>query len=358
MDLGEGGMSTMTVRVVHYINQFYAGLGGEEAANALPESRKGAVGPGVQLQTLFGGKAEIVGTVICGDGTYGERTEEARADCIRLIEAFRPDLLVAGPAFNAGRYGFACGDICSAVSKVLGIPTVTALYPENPGVELFAKNTVVVKTADSARGMKAALEGLARIGLKLVSGEPLGPARLEGTISRGIRKNFFFEKNGAERAVEMLLDKIAGRPFRTEYEMPVFKRIPPAPPIKDLKKATIALVCSGGIVPKGNPDHIRVSSAETYGRYNISELNDLTPETYESIHGGYDRVWANQDPDVVLPVDVMRELEQEGFIGKLYDWIYTTTGTGTAVAHAERFGREIGAQLKEAGVDGVILTST
>ena len=29
----------MTIRVVHYINQFYAGLGGEEAANHLPESR-------------------------------------------------------------------------------------------------------------------------------------------------------------------------------------------------------------------------------------------------------------------------------------------------------------------------------
>ena len=186
----------------------------------------------------------------------------------------------------------------------------------------------------------------------------MGPARLEGTISRGIRKNFFSTTNGAERAVAMLLDKIAGKPFRTEYEMPVFNRIPPAAPIKDMKKATIALVSSGGIVPKGNPDHIRVSSAETYGRYDISKLDDLTPETYESVHGGYDRVWASEDPDVVLPVDVMRELEREGVFAKLYDHIYTTTGTGTAVAHAERFGREIGAQLKEAGVDGVILAST
>ena len=348
----------MTIRVVHYINQFYAGLGGEEAAIKFAEGRGGFVGRGVQLDMLVGDGAAIVGTVICGDGFYGEHTEEAREECLKLIASFKPDLIVAGPGFNAGRYGFACGDICATAGKVLGIPTVTALYPENPGVELYAKNTVIVQAADSARGMKAALEGLARVGLKLATGEPMGPARLEGTISRGIRKNFFFEKNGAERAVEILLDKIAGRPFRTEYEMPVFNRIPPAAPIKDLKKATIALVCSGGIVPKGNPDHIRVSSAESYGRYDISKLDDLTPETYESIHGGYDRVWANEDPDVVLPVDVMRELEREGAFGKLYDFIYTTTGTGTAVAHAERFGREIGAQLKEAGVDGVILTST
>ena len=348
----------MTIRVVHYINQFYAGLGGEEAANHLPESREGVVGPGMQLKMLFGDRAEIVGTVICGDGYYGEHMEEARAECLKLIGAFKPDLLVAGPGFNAGRYGVACGDVCAEAGKALGIPTVTALYPENPGVELYAKKTVIVQAADSARGMKTALEGMARVGLKLASGEPMGPARLEGTISRGIRKNFFSTTNGAERAVAMLLDKIAGTPFRTEYEMPVFNRIPPAAPIKDMKKATIALVSSGGIVPKGNPDHIRVSSAETYGRYDISKLDDLTPETYESVHGGYDRVWASEDPDVVLPVDVMRELEREGVFAKLYDHIYTTTGTGTAVAHAERFGREIGAQLKEAGVDGVILTST
>ena len=326
----------MTIRVVHYINQFYAGLGGEEAANHLPESREGIVGPGMQLKALFGDRAE----------------------CLKLIGAFKPDLLVAGPGFNAGRYGVACGDVCAEAGKALGIPTVTALYPENPGVELYAKKTVIVQAADSARGMKTALEGMARVGLKLAAGEPMGPARLEGTISRGIRKNFFSTTNGAERAVAMLLDKIAGKPFRTEYEMPVFNRIPPAAPIKEMKKATIALVSSGGIVPKGNPDHIRVSSAETYGRYDISKLDDLTPETYESVHGGYDRVWASEDPDVVLPVDVMRELEREGVFAKLYDHIYTTTGTGTAVAHAERFGREIGAQLKEAGVDGVILTST
>jgi glycine reductase len=54
----------------------------------------------------------------------------------------------------------------------------------------------------------------------------------------------------------------------------------------------------------------------------------------------------------------MRELEGEGVFGKLHPYLYTTTGTGTSVANAERFGQEIGRELKEAGVDGVILTST
>jgi betaine reductase len=39
-------------------------------------------------------------------------------------------------------------------------------------------------------------------------------------------------------------------------------------------------------------------------------------------------------------------------------WFFTTTGTGTSVSNAQKFGTEIGQILKDAGVDGVILTST
>lgn len=348
----------MTLRVVHYINQFYGGIGGEDRADERPSSREGAVGPGGELQNRLGDRGTVVGTVICGDGYYGEHMDEARSTCLELIRAFSPDLLVAGPAFNAGRYGVACGDICASVESELGIPAVTAMYEENPGVELYSPETFILPASDSARGMKDALARMAALGLKRAGKEQLGPARQEGYFSRGIRKSFFKEKSGAERAVEMLLDKLAGRPFQTEYEMPVFKKIPPAPPVKNMREAVIALVSSGGVVPLGNPDHIRVSSAETYGKYDISAIDDLTPEIYESVHGGYDREWATKDPDVVIPLDVLRELEREGVFAKIHPWLYTTTGTGTSVAHAERFGREIGAELKEAGVDAVILTST
>lgn len=348
----------MSKRVVCYINQFFAGLGGEEQAHVPPSSRPETVGPAMQIQNILGDEAKVVGTVICGDSYYGEHLEGARAVCAELVAAFKPDLLIAGPAFNAGRYGVACGDICGAVSEMLGIPTVTGMFPENPGVELYRTGTYIVPTADSARGMKNALSAVTALAKKILMGAELGAAEDEGYISRGIRKNFFHETNGARRAVDMLLKKMKGEPFVTEYEMPVFKRITPAEPVKDIKKATIALVSSGGIVPKGNPDHIRVSSAESYGVYDISKLDDLTPEVFESIHGGYDRVWANDDPDTVLPLDVMREMEKEGVFGKLYDYVFITTGTGTSVANSERFGQEIGERLKKEGVDAAILTST
>ena len=50
-----------------------------------------------------------------------------------------------------------------------------------------------------------ALPAMAKLALKLINGEAMGPARLEGYISRGMRKSFFNEKSGAERAADMLL---------------------------------------------------------------------------------------------------------------------------------------------------------
>ncbi len=58
--------------------------------------------------------------------------------------------------------------------------------------------------------------------------------------------------------------------------MPSFDRVAPNPAIKDLSKATIALCTSGGIVPKGNPDHIESSSASHYGEYSLDGVDKLS----------------------------------------------------------------------------------
>jgi hypothetical protein len=55
------------MRVVHYLNQFFGGLGGEDKAGAPLEVREGAVGPGLLLEQLLGNDAKIVMTLVCGD---------------------------------------------------------------------------------------------------------------------------------------------------------------------------------------------------------------------------------------------------------------------------------------------------
>jgi len=346
------------IRVVHYLNQFFGQIGGEEKADITPFSKEGPVGPGTALEKELGENIKIVGTVICGDTYFNENIEQATSEVMDLIAAFKPDIVVAGPAFNAGRYGMACGGVCAAVQERLKIPAMTGMYEENPGADLYKKEVYIVKTGNSAAKMREALPALGKLAKKLARGEVVGSPAEEGYLARGIRKNVFHQQRGSARAVDMLLKKLKGEPFVTEYPMPVFDRVTPRPAIKDMKKARIALVTSGGIVPKGNPDRIESSSASKFGRYDLTGVNNLDKNTYETAHGGYDPVYANEDADRVLPVDVMRQLEKEGVIGELHSVYYATVGNGTSVANAKKYAHAIGEELKQAHIDGIILTST
>lgn len=346
----------MAYRVIHYINQFFGGIGGEEKADHPIEVRDGVVGPGMAFNKAFNGEAEVVATVICGDNYCVAHQDEVAEFIAKEIKERKIDALVGGPAFNAGRYGMSSGGVCAAIAEKCEIPTVGGMYIENPGIELYKARTYLVETKDSAAGMKDAVPAMASLLLKLLKGEKPVPGA--DYIERGVRINKFYEEVGAERAVSMLIKKIKGEAFETEYKMPVFDRVTPRPGIKDLAHATIALVTSGGIVPEGNPDHIAASSARNYGEYDIDGVKDLIAGKYQTAHGGYDQTYANEDPDRVLPVDVLREMESQGKIGKLYKYFYTTVGNGTAVGNAKKWGEEIGHKLKEDNVQAVILTST
>lgn len=346
----------MSYRVMHYINQFFANIGGEEMAHVEPQLRQGVVGPGMAFAQAWKDEAQIVSTVVCGDSYFAEHEKEAKEAILAWVAEEKPDLFLAGPAFNAGRYGYACATICAAVQD-MGIPVLTGMYEENPGADLRTK-VLIAATANSAAGMRKAVPAMAKLALKLLRGEKLGASCEDGYLNNGVRVNFFDRERGAKRAVEMLKAKLAGKPFVTEYPMPSFDRVEPGPAIRDLSRATVALCTSGGIVPKGNPDHIESSSASRYGEYNIAGVDRLTSQTYETAHGGYDPVYANQNPNRVLPVDVLRELERDGVIGKLHDYFYSTVGNGTAVASSKAFAAEYAQKLLSAGVDAVIMTST
>jgi len=341
-------------RIVHYLNNFYGGIGGEEKADIPPEKHDGKVGPGMALQTQLGDAAEIVGTIICGDSYFNENLESASAAVLDMIKSYNPDIVVVGPGFNAGRYGMACGTVAKIVDENLGIPVVGGLYVENPGVEIYKRYGYFVPTGNSAPSMRTAIPEMAAIVKKLAAGE----AVTEGYFEKGLRVNYFAKERGSKRAVDMLLKKIAGQPFVTEYPMPVFDRVDPQPAIKDMRKARIALVSSGGPVPKGNPDRIEASSASKFGKYNLSKIADFTAENGETAHGGYDPVYANIDLDRVLPLDVIKEMVAAGEIGSLHDYWYSTVGNGTAVASSKEFGAAIAEDLLADKVDGVILTST
>src|SRR5439155_1250136 len=163
-------------------------LGGEEKAGVGPQVADGAVGAARAVQQALGDAGTVVATVICGDNYAAEQAERAVAEMVPLVAAARPDLVVAGPAFLAGRYGFA----------------------------------------------------------------------------RGLTRNVVAGAVAADRAVAMLLDKLAARPFASEVPRPAFPHVPAPRLIKTLEGATIALVTDGGLVPRGNPDGIEALNATRY----------------------------------------------------------------------------------------------
>ena len=349
-----------SVRAVHFLNQFFAGLGGEEAASIGPRWFDGARGPG-QLIAKTAPDIEIIGTLAAGDNYVAENLEQAVAELVALLED-RLDgreihLLLAGPAFNAGRYGLACSALCQAIERDTEVAAVTSLFPDNPAVDSYRRTVTMVRAGSDVMDMKAAIERMVGVGRKRVLGEGLERPD-DDLIALGLRRNYLASANGAKRAAEMLMAKLAGEPFVTEYPMPTFDRVAPAPGVGDARKVTVALLTSGGIVPRGNPDRIEAANASRYGEYSIDGLDRLSGDSHESVHGGYDPTYANQDPNCVLPLDVMRAMERNGRIARLHTRYFATVGNATSVERAKRYGAEIAVKLVNEGVQAAVFTST
>jgi len=346
------------VRVVHYINQFFGGIGGEDKAGVGPEVLEGPVGPGRALQNELGDRGEVVATAVCGDNYFAENIEKVSEDLMEMITPYQPDLLIAGPAFNAGRYGISCGAVSQMAMNRLGIPAVTALHEENPGLDLYRSDVYIIPTEDTVKGMIAAISRMVGLGLKLTSNQEIGSPAEEGYFPRGWLVNEISDQTGAERVVSMLLKKLNGQPFESEVSRPAYDRVSPAPKITDIRGATVALVTDGGLVPRGNPDKIESKTASRFGKYGFKGVDTLAPEDYEVQHIGYDSVFVREDPHRLVPVDVMRDLEKEGAIGKLHETFYSTAGVANIVETMQKIGRNIAEELKAEGVSGVLLTST
>lgn len=344
------------LRVVHYLNQFFAGVGAEEQADVPAGRKDGPVGPGLPLQAALGDRARIVATVYCGDN-YAVEREGAVDAVLALIAREQPDVLIAGPAFAAGRYGLACGEVCARAEAELGITAVSGMHAESTAAELYRTRVLLASTDATARGIVAAVQTMARLALAHHAGAPRGAPAEAGYLPTGERVHFFAEQTAAERAVAMLLAKARGAPYTTEWAVPRYHRVDPAPPVRDLAHARLALITTGGVVPTGNPDRLEAAYATKWLRYPIGDLDDLQPERWTSIHGGFNTTNINEDPDRMAPLDALRALEREGVFRELHELLYTTTGNTSAIPTMRRFGQEMGRELRAAAVDGVVLTS-
>ncbi len=337
-------------RIVHYVNQFFAGIGGEDQAGAGPVLLDGPVGPGKRLAELVAPEHEIVATVWCGDDVAPGMVEEI----VALVRSVDPDLVVAGPAFTSGRYGLACARVVAAAHGA-GLAGVASMHEDNPGLD-EAGAVPVVASGEVARRMAPSLDRLAAGIRRLLAGETLTAE--DGRIGKLARLTVVTEANAAARSVDLALVRLGGDGAATEIPLPRFDRVTPAAPVADASSVTLALVTEGGLVAGDNPDGLESARATKWLRYPLEGREALASGDYMSVHGGFSTVWANEDPHRILPLDAARELEAEGVFGRLLGEYFVTTGNGTSVANARRFGIEWAGDLRNSGARAAILTAT
>ena len=346
------------IRILHYINQFFAGVGGEEEAHVGVSFEDTPKGPGIGISAAIGDSGEIVRTVWCGDNYINENQEAAVAEIEKLITEVKPDVVLAGPAFNAGRYGIACGLVVKLCREKLDIPALTGMFPENPAIDIYKEDAYIMPVGASAAGMRKAIPMLAEKVMKLGREGKLGNALEDGYIQSGYRYNELVEKPAAVRALDMLLSRLDGKDPVTEVPLRTFEQVEPATPITSLKDATIAIITGGGMVPAGNPDKLKQAFADAFGVYSIEGLNELPAGDFKGIHGGFDSSYVDEDPDRVVPLDALRELEKEGVFKKLVNEYFALCGIGTNVAMSKKLGAEVAEELKRRQVSAAIYTST
>ena len=141
------------MKAIHYINQFFGQVGGEDAADCKPIFHDKPIGCSMMLNGLMP-DVEVTNTMGVGDNYITNHTEEALKEIMAWLDTKQFDIFFAGPAFMAGRYGVGCGIVCRAIAERYQVPVITSMNEENPGVEEYKQSCYIFKGGRKATFMK------------------------------------------------------------------------------------------------------------------------------------------------------------------------------------------------------------
>jgi len=115
---------------------------------------------------------------------------------------------------------------------------------------------------------------------------------------------------------------------------------PPWQPLnKPLSECRVGLIASGGIYVTGQVAFHFKDDASFRAIPTTVKTSDL-----RTAHFAYDQTDARRDPNVVFPIDTLRRLVKEGFIGSLTEHAYTFMG---GIYSSRRVRDELALQLTE-----------
>jgi len=133
------------------------------------------------------------------------------------------------------------------------------------------------------------------------------------------------------------------------------KCVPFTPFERELSKSTIAIVTAGGVHLK---DQVPFNIGDELGDLGYREIPpDVDSRDLMVSHHHYDHRDADEDINVVFPIDVLRDLQAEGFIGELAKKHIGYGYSQQLKAMYEGTAREIANDIdKTSRADAVVLT--
>ncbi len=140
--------------------------------------------------------------------------------------------------------------------------------------------------------------------------------------------------------------------LQSEIFVPTAPRPVWTPLSRPLSECRVAFITAGGIHRRDQKPF------NTAGDYSYRPIpSDIPTSGLMVTHGGFDNSDINKDVNAMFPLDRLRELVAEGFIGSLSGEMYGFMGGG---GNVEKFrsetGPEIARKLKAQGVDIVLCT--
>ena len=94
----------------------------------------------------------------CGDNYFADHSSAVVEEVVEAVRSNAATIFIAGPAFGSGRYGYACVELCHHVTAATGIPCLSAMALENPGVELYQqykdRQVYLLPTGEAVSGMR------------------------------------------------------------------------------------------------------------------------------------------------------------------------------------------------------------
>lgn len=151
--------------------------------------------------------------------------------------------------------------------------------------------------------------------------------------------------------MKRIRDKYAAKGYPA-YQWAVNEEPPPWQPLmKPLSKCRLGLVASGGIYVTGQ---VAFHYKDDPSFRSIPK--EVKTKDLRATHFAYNLSDARSDPNVVFPIDTLRRLAAEGFIGELAEHLFTFMG---GIYSARRVIEELAPKLTESlmaeKVDAVLL---